>query len=177
MQPGSQSQLASNDYHAPFIRIQPLCPSSDIDGFAKQANAGTSSNNPFPYRTGPIHLAPPNQPGALSHPTSTYNTTVGDRDLPLNLSQISPLISNVDGAMHVNVGSPSMSSSVGRETATASQTATTSTQLITPTDIEDDEPLCSTCSALDLRAMPREGIREEHPVFLGCLTDVLNKHD
>jgi hypothetical protein len=84
----------------------------------------------------------------------------------------------VDGfAVHVNVESPSMSSSVRLETATASQTATTSTQLITPTDTEDDEPLCSTCSALDLRAMPREGIREEHPVFLGCLTDVLNKHD
>ncbi|OAX31347.1 hypothetical protein K503DRAFT_813762 [Rhizopogon vinicolor AM-OR11-026] len=46
-----------------------------------------------------------------------------------------------------------------------------------PTDIEDDEPLCSTCSALDLWAMMREGIEEEHPVLLGHLTDVFNKHD
>jgi hypothetical protein len=179
----------------PFIQIQPSRPSSDIDDFAIHANARSScmstaseqiaaipevasTNNPFTYQTEPIYLASPNQPGTLSHPTSTYNTAVGGRDLPLNLSQVSPLISNVDGTMHVNVGSPSMSSSVGRETATTSQTAiSTSTQLITPTDIEDDEPLCSTCSALDLRTMLREGIREEHSVALGYLTDVFSRHD
>jgi hypothetical protein len=40
-----------------------------------------------------------------------------------------------------------------------------------------DDPLCSVCSTLDLRAILRNGIREEHAVSLGHLTDILNKHD
>ncbi|OJA15857.1 hypothetical protein AZE42_11441 [Rhizopogon vesiculosus] len=191
----SAGNPAADDHHASFSQIQPSR-QSPIDGFATHANAGSSSvspvsrqiaampevvspNNPLPYQMGPIRPAPPNQPGTLSNPTSTYNFTAGDRDSPLNLSQISPLISNVDSfAMHVDIVSPVMSSSVGRGTTTASQTVTSPpTQIIMPTDIEDDEPLCSTCSALDLCAMLREGIKEEHAVLLGHLTDVFNKYD
>ncbi|KAJ8589456.1 HET-domain-containing protein [Rhizopogon salebrosus TDB-379] len=47
----------------------------------------------------------------------------------------------------------------------------------TQTKIEDDDPLCSICSALDLRAILHDGIREEHAISLGRLTDIVNKHD
>ncbi|OJA13928.1 hypothetical protein AZE42_01330, partial [Rhizopogon vesiculosus] len=42
---------------------------------------------------------------------------------------------------------------------------------------EDDDPLCSTCSTLDLHAILKDGIPREHAVPLGHLTDILNKHD
>ncbi|OJA13926.1 hypothetical protein AZE42_01332 [Rhizopogon vesiculosus] len=42
---------------------------------------------------------------------------------------------------------------------------------------EDDEDLCSTCSALDLRAILKDSIPQEHAVPLGHLTDILNKQD
>ncbi|KAJ8589457.1 HET-domain-containing protein [Rhizopogon salebrosus TDB-379] len=44
-------------------------------------------------------------------------------------------------------------------------------------DEVEDDPLCSVCSTLDLRAILRNGIREVHAVSLGHLTDILNKHD
>lgn len=40
---------------------------------------------------------------------------------------------------------------------------------------ENDAPLCSTCSSLDLHAILHDGIPEEHAIPIGHLTDILNK--
>ncbi|KAG1809181.1 heterokaryon incompatibility protein-domain-containing protein [Suillus subaureus] len=40
---------------------------------------------------------------------------------------------------------------------------------------ENDAPLCSTCSSLDLHATLHDGVQEKHPNPLGHLTDILDK--
>ncbi|KAJ8583923.1 HET-domain-containing protein [Rhizopogon salebrosus TDB-379] len=47
----------------------------------------------------------------------------------------------------------------------------------TRTKDDDDDPLCSTCSALNLHNILRDGISQEHAVPIGHLTDIFNKHD
>ncbi|OAX35137.1 HET-domain-containing protein [Rhizopogon vinicolor AM-OR11-026] len=42
---------------------------------------------------------------------------------------------------------------------------------------EDDAPLCSVCSALDLRTILQYGVPRKHAIFLGQLTDILDKYD
>jgi hypothetical protein len=42
---------------------------------------------------------------------------------------------------------------------------------------EDDSPLCSACSALDLRAILQYGIPERHAISLGQLADILDRYD
>ncbi|KAG2110065.1 heterokaryon incompatibility protein-domain-containing protein [Suillus cothurnatus] len=41
--------------------------------------------------------------------------------------------------------------------------------------LEDDAPLCSTCSALDLHAILHDGVQTEHAIPLGHLTDIIDK--
>jgi hypothetical protein len=50
-------------------------------------------------------------------------------------------------------------------------------QIPTSADNDDSAPLCSTCSALNIRAILHDGILEENAVPLGHITDVLNKFD
>jgi len=45
------------------------------------------------------------------------------------------------------------------------------------TKVSDDEPLCSSCSALDIYAILRNGIGEDDAVPLGYVTDILKKRD
>ncbi|KAG2120525.1 heterokaryon incompatibility protein-domain-containing protein [Suillus discolor] len=40
---------------------------------------------------------------------------------------------------------------------------------------ENDAPLCSTCSSLDLHAILHDGVPREHAIPIGNLTDILNK--
>lgn len=40
---------------------------------------------------------------------------------------------------------------------------------------ENDAPLCSTCSSLDLRTILHDGVQKEHAIPLGHLTDILDK--
>ncbi|KAG1800589.1 heterokaryon incompatibility protein-domain-containing protein [Suillus variegatus] len=40
---------------------------------------------------------------------------------------------------------------------------------------ENDAPLCSTCSSLDLHAILHDGVPKEHAIPIGHLTDILNK--
>jgi hypothetical protein len=42
---------------------------------------------------------------------------------------------------------------------------------------EDDAPLCSVCSTLDLRTILQYGIPKKHAALLGQLADILNKYD
>ncbi|OJA14564.1 hypothetical protein AZE42_06370 [Rhizopogon vesiculosus] len=42
---------------------------------------------------------------------------------------------------------------------------------------DDDAPLCSICSALDIRAILHDGVPKEHSHPLGLLTDILSKQD
>ncbi|OAX35511.1 HET-domain-containing protein [Rhizopogon vinicolor AM-OR11-026] len=42
---------------------------------------------------------------------------------------------------------------------------------------DDDAPLCSICSALDIRAILHDGVPKEHSLPLGLLTDILSKQD
>jgi hypothetical protein len=50
-------------------------------------------------------------------------------------------------------------------------------EILAPTYNDDDAPLCSVCSALDLRAMLHDGVLKECALSLGLLTDILDKHD
>jgi hypothetical protein len=43
--------------------------------------------------------------------------------------------------------------------------------------VNDDDPLCSTCSTLDFYSIIRNGIREDDAVPLGYLTDIIKKRD
>ncbi|KAG2087705.1 uncharacterized protein F5147DRAFT_789841 [Suillus discolor] len=40
---------------------------------------------------------------------------------------------------------------------------------------ENDAPLCSTCSSLDLHAILHDGVPKEHAILISHLTDILNK--
>ncbi|OJA20974.1 hypothetical protein AZE42_09178, partial [Rhizopogon vesiculosus] len=42
---------------------------------------------------------------------------------------------------------------------------------------DDDTPICSACSALDLRTILQYGIPKKHAIPLGQLTDILDKYD
>ncbi|KAJ8585794.1 HET-domain-containing protein [Rhizopogon salebrosus TDB-379] len=50
-------------------------------------------------------------------------------------------------------------------------------EILPPTYNDDDAPLCSVCSALDLRAMLHDGVLKERALPLGLLTDIFDKHD
>ncbi|OJA14029.1 hypothetical protein AZE42_06470, partial [Rhizopogon vesiculosus] len=45
------------------------------------------------------------------------------------------------------------------------------------TPIEDDAPLCSVCSALDIRTILQYGVPRKHAILLGQLTDIFDKYD
>jgi hypothetical protein len=133
--------------------------SSNLDGFAGHVSAGSSSvssasrqmaampgepalpnpydeatlPNSFLHQTGPVHFAPPNQAGTLSHHTSASSFTVSDRPSPLNSTQPSRLSSNIDSfARHVGSGSSSMSAVAAGHTVTDLPP-----QIIRHTDMED----------------------------------------
>lgn len=146
---------------------------------AATAGQAVSPNNEYTYQTVPDYSTPPNQPGTQSHHMSTSSSTVSGHASSLNLSQALLPSSNINNfATHAGAKSSSTPSSGGPVVIVPGKAAISPpAELIMHTDNEDDEPLCSTCSTLDLCAILHDGIPRDHAVPLGHLTDILNKND
>ncbi|OAX42756.1 hypothetical protein K503DRAFT_796887 [Rhizopogon vinicolor AM-OR11-026] len=64
-----------------------------------------------------------------------------------------------------------------KDSILGSTPSSSQTEEISTSNNDASSPLCSTCSALDLKAILRDGVSQERALPLGHLTDILNKHD